>query len=144
MTFADKLFETIWKEKPKGRRNEMRVIAAFAVRTDDVPDWFFEIKKATDRLEPAGIDMVIYTDMGKVYIQVKSCERKAHEFRLEQGKGKYRKDIAVIVVLEESHNPELVRQTVIFAATVEYTKLLVKVSARRGISFIPVQATASA
>lgn len=134
-----KLFTDIWKEGSKGRRNELRAVAAFEERCDDVPDWFVSIENSSLRLDRAGIDVVVYTDIGRAFVQIKSHPRKAETFRQNQEKGKYRKDIGVTVI-KEDFTPREVRRAVLAAAWPEYRRALAKLSSKHGATFIPAEA----
>jgi len=99
MRFVFILFKRIDREtRSKGRRHELKAVAAFKGNFYDVPEWFISIENASLRLDRAGIDVVVKSDVGKLFIQIKSCESKAQEFKDDQKKGKYRKDIAVVVL----------------------------------------------
>ncbi len=133
------LFAIIWQTDSKGRRNELRAVAAFEERTDDVPDWFVSIENASPKLDRAGIDVVLKTDAGDVFVQIKSHPRKASVFKTDQAKGRYRRDIGVAVI-QESFTPQEVRRVIIDAAEPEYKRLLIKISSKCGATFIPAQA----
>ncbi len=138
-SYVLRLFALIWKESSKGKRNELRAVAAFEDGTSDIPDWFISIENASARLDRAGIDVVLKTDVGHVFVQIKSHPRKALLFRSDQEKGRYRKDIG-IAVLQEHFTPREVRRAIIKAAEPEYRRILAKLSSRCGATFIPAEA----
>ena len=138
-SYVLRLFALIWKESSNGKRNELRAVAAFEDGTSDVPDWFISIENASARLDRAGIDVVLKTDVGNVFVQIKSHPRKALLFKSDQEKGRYRKDIG-IAVLQEHFTPREVRRTIIKAAEPEYKRMLAKLSSRCGATFIPAEA----
>ena len=129
------LFEHIWKVSSRGRRNELRAVAAFEDRSSDVPEWFFSIENASSLQDRAGIDVVIKTDAGKVHVQIKSCQKKADAFKADQASGHYSKDIGVAWIGEDD-TPQHVRETILRAAIPEYRKLLAKISSEHGATFI--------
>ncbi len=99
--FVTQLFRMIRiNVRSKGKRNEFRAVAAFRGQFRDVPSWFRGIRNATNEQDSKGIDVVVRTDMGEILVQIKSSVLGADRFRLEQGNGRYGKDIAVIVITE--------------------------------------------
>jgi hypothetical protein len=141
------LFEGIWNSKPdsKGPRNEKRAVAAFGcregggapdTRLSDVPEWFCAIYNAGRRLDAAGIDIVVWTDAGRVRIQIKSSQKNATLFREKQKRGTYRPDIAVVVIDEDNHGAEDIRRLIIAAATEQYEILLAKNANKVGVQFL--------
>lgn len=138
-SYVLRLFALIWKESSKGKRNELRAVAAFEETTTDTPDWFISIENASPRLDRAGIDVVLKTDIGNVFVQIKSHAKKAAAFKADQEKGRYRKDIG-IAVLQEHFSPREVRRAIIKAALPEYKRMLAELSSKHGATFIPAEA----
>jgi hypothetical protein len=137
-SFVQRLFAIIKRDEPsKGKRNELRAVAAFQAEFSGVPKWFVSIENACLRLDSAGVDVVVHTDIWRdIHVQIKSCEEKARLFRLDQEKGRYKKDIVVVVISEE-YTPAQVRAVILSAVAVEYRRLVSALTAHAGATFIP-------
>jgi hypothetical protein len=44
------------------------------------PEWFYKIEKASYELDSKGIDLIVFTDVGKIFLQVKSSLKGKEEF----------------------------------------------------------------
>ncbi len=55
----------------RGKINELKVEMAFSV-PESRPDWFKKIRKATPDEDTKGIDFIIESDVGSLFLQVKS------------------------------------------------------------------------
>jgi len=142
--FVLSLFKRIThEEKSKGRRHELKAVAAFKAPFDDVPEWFLNIENASQRLDRSGVDVIVRSDIGKLFVQIKSCEAKAQEFKEKQRLGKYRKNISVAVI-KEHFEPAEVRQVIIQAALSEYRQILVETAKQCHTTFIPATASIEA
>lgn len=85
----DEVFEKIRNERNlrqgqasnlKGRVAEERVLRA-ALRLCEETDWLYIARLATSKEDESGIDVVVYSSIGKLYIQVKSSHCGARKFR---------------------------------------------------------------
>lgn len=100
----------------RGVDHEDRVVRVFSERTPDVPEWFRSIKPANMRQDfNEGIDFVIESDVGILFLQVKSSAHQAQKFRQGQASRKYRRYIALVVLDDDSISDECVRSRVISA-----------------------------
>ena len=63
------------------------------------PSWIYEVRPATRKEDTRGIDVVVLTDVGNIYIQVKSSERAKRKF-LE----KRRSTMIEVIVVSSSDN----------------------------------------
>jgi len=145
--FVLSLFAMVWHSKPdsKGHRNEKRAVAAFGChdpggpvdhRLGGIPEWFRAIYNASGtRVDASGVDIIVWTDIGRVRIQIKSSRKSAMLFEERQQSGRYRKDISVVVIDEDNHGPRDVRKLIIAAATEQYEKLLAKTASKVGVQF---------
>jgi hypothetical protein len=68
--------------RERGKRNEDRVFTAFCdIETEDVPDWYVAIRRATTGEDHCGIDFVVYANNGDEYLlQVKSSNYGKWDF----------------------------------------------------------------
>ena len=98
----------------RGEDHEEKVLRVFAERTPDVPEWFRSIRKGTMKQDfNKGIDFVIETDVGKIFLQVKSSRHFAKEFRRGQAEGRYSGYIAVVVLDDDSITDQQVRARIL-------------------------------
>jgi hypothetical protein len=78
----------------KGRRSEERLLAVCGPGPAR-PDWVQEVARATPKEDAQGVDIVVSTtDIGKIYIQVKSSEGGRRLFLMQRRSSR----IAVVVV----------------------------------------------
>jgi hypothetical protein len=93
----------VWRElaRERGRRSEERALEA--CRSDARPSWIKTARLAARREDHAGIDVVLETDVGRLFLQVKSSEWGREKFEKRRRKA----DIAVIVVRSEDDDAKL-------------------------------------
>lgn len=75
----------------RGRESERAALEAISA---NMPEWMTSVRAATDDEDRRGIDIVASTDVGDVYLQVKSSVGAAKDFRRDPR----RRNIAVAVV----------------------------------------------
>ena len=92
--------------KKRGRRSESHVLDALALPSR--PEWIRSVRKATKDEDHHGIDVVVESDVGKLFVQVKSSRGgKAH---FEERRRSAR---IVVVVAKVTDSPEgLLRKVV--------------------------------
>lgn len=96
-------------EQELGEANERRVLEAFQDRAL-FPDWLAGVRRATNGEDARGIDVVFATrDLGKLFIQVKSSERRARDFSKAHARGTR---ISVVIVTHRE-TPESIRRSVL-------------------------------
>jgi hypothetical protein len=76
----------------RGRTNEERVL--HACRLASRPPWMKSARRATRAEDHDGIDVVVESDVGKLYVQVKSSRRGKAEFQERRRRAR----VAVVVV----------------------------------------------
>lgn len=95
----DKHTGTNWGNK-KGRRTEDRFFEAMEVSfVKKMLVWVFDVCRASQKEDAKGIDAVIATDVGKLFIQIKSSEAGAIKFR--NGRNCRHRMIRVIIIRED-------------------------------------------
>ncbi len=67
-----------WLARERGRVNERRVLEAFALESR--PPWIRRVREALRIEDNSGIDVVVESDIGKLYIQVKSSKAGKRDF----------------------------------------------------------------
>lgn len=86
----------------RGFGHEDLVFSAFAEKGVVVPDWFRFIGHGTETQDlHEGIDFVIMSDVGKLFLQVKSSPHFVRKFKLRQLGRRYRAAIAVVLIDED-------------------------------------------
>jgi hypothetical protein len=95
--------------KQLGERAEERVNEAFmeAKTNGLVPKWLSDWRRneRNSRLDRHGVDFGFFTDVGPIFIQVKSSRRNAEKFMLENERR--RRAIRVVVIDVRKPNEEL-------------------------------------
>lgn len=92
----------------RGRRNEDRFFEAMGVSSvEEVPRWVFGIRRASAKEDSRGIDAIIITDVGKLFIQIKSSEAGATKFKNSLH---CRHRIIDVIVIREHYTPEDIRE----------------------------------
>ena len=82
----------------RGAHTEAMVQNLIVLYKHMLPDWIINVRKAN--LEEdfyQGIDLVVDSDVGKIYIQIKSSSFYADKFLKAQALGRYNKFIGVFV-----------------------------------------------
>ena len=92
--------------RERGRASEARVLRA--CRRKDRPDWMRAARAATSEEDRHGIDVVVESDVGKLYVQVKSSAVGKVAFQDRRPRAR----IAVVVVRSRDSNEDLLRQIV--------------------------------
>ncbi len=77
----------------KGRLAERRCLASVLNLTSR-STWIYEARLATLKEDARGIDVVVETDLGKLYLQVKSSHYGAHKYRRKRP---HAKTIVIII-----------------------------------------------
>jgi len=93
----------------RGRRTEDRFTAAF--KGVAVPKWCHCVAPATPEQEGQGIDKIMWTDVGPVYIQLKSSRRGKQEHQRH-----YPRRPIGVVILNSDDSDETIRQKALSAA----------------------------
>ena len=89
---------TSWGNK-KGRRTEDRFFEAMEVSfVKEMLEWVSDVCRASQKEDAKGIDAVIFTDVGKLFIQIKSSEAGAIKF--QNGRHCRHRMIGVIIIRE--------------------------------------------
>ena len=78
----------------RGLENEFKVLNGVRGASSK-PAWYRDVRHATREEDDRGIDVVVYTDIGELYLQVKSSK-----FRAVQFKRKSRKQMIGMIVVK--------------------------------------------
>lgn len=72
----------------RGRAREEQVLTALT-RSDGAsfPPWFQGAERASDGDDARGIDVIVYSDVGKLFLQVKGSPKAVQEFLKKHPKG---------------------------------------------------------
>jgi hypothetical protein len=90
----------------RGRGNEKRVLDA--CKLTERPSWMLAARRATPAEDHAGIDVVIESDVGKLYVQVKSSRGGKAAFGARRRSAR----IAVVVARSGDSQSALLRKVV--------------------------------
>jgi len=75
-----------------------------------LPEWFRCIGRGTEHQDShKGIDFVVQTDVGKIFVQIKSSKYIADKFRLRQISRRYSRYIVVVIIDDNLKSHEAVR-----------------------------------
>ena len=92
-------------EKSRGFWTEERFMRAIENSNGNAPDWLKGISKATKEEDQKGIDFIIHTASGNVFVQIKSSEAGANIFK----KRKSRNLRIIILVIKIDYDEEKIR-----------------------------------
>lgn len=109
----------------RGSETECSIMNAFEEAKVATPKWFRGIEWAPKELDGKGIDFVVGSDIGQLYLQVKSSNRLADKFRTRQDRRRYNRHIAVVST-EGCAAPEDICMKVFNAVARKRSKLLVE------------------
>lgn len=106
-----RLFRTIARER--GRRTEDRFFRIFehGYIPDNYPTWFYGFRAQTPREDREGIDAVAFTDMGKLYLQIKGSYAGALKFREQQEKYRKRRIIGLLIIRSDDTDETIIWKT---------------------------------
>ncbi len=104
-----------------------------------VPEWFrLPVEHAKMKLDfNYGIDYIVYTDIGKIYLQVKSSERRAQIFRAKYAKSKYANYTALIVIDAHVRNAEEIAKRIVRAVEKIRNNLCIKRGQPELVTMVP-------
>lgn len=72
----------------KGRVREEKVLTALSVENaSTLAPWFVSAERACGKDDARGIDIVVYSDVGKLFLQVKGSPKAVQEFLRKHPKG---------------------------------------------------------
>lgn len=92
----------------RGRRTENKFFEAMrAPFAEEMFEWVSAVHRASAKEDRKGIDAVICTDVGKLFIQIKSSETGATEFRNGQH---CRHRMIGVIIIRDHHTPEDIRK----------------------------------
>lgn len=75
-----------------------------------MPRWVVYVYKAPDFEDRQGIDFVVTTsDIGKIFIQVKSSRRGAQEFKEHRLYRRGKLKFVALIIIRETDTPEMIR-----------------------------------
>ena len=92
-------------EKSRGSWTEERFMRAIENSNGNAPDWLKGISRATKEEDRKGIDFIIHTVSGNVFVQIKSSEGGASIFK----KRKSRNFRIIILVIKIDYDEEKIR-----------------------------------
>jgi hypothetical protein len=104
----------------RGRNNERRVL--YACARSELPAWCDRVVAATSEEDARGIDVVAHTDVGKIFVQVKSSKAGKRAFN-----ERARRNIAVVIVTHGDDDARVVRK--VLAAIAEMRSCVVRARA---------------
>jgi len=111
--------------RKRGQETENRFWRAFAYKKEVPfsqiyePSWFYEIYQASAEKERKGIDVIIRTDIGKIFLNIKSSQRGKKEHQRRYG------DWPIgVVVINHDDSDEKIRQKTFAASQILRQKCL--------------------
>ncbi len=96
----------------KGVRNEERVLGLLLRRIGD-PTWLHAARKATPLEDQFGRDVVCVTDVGTVYVQVKSSQHYADKFLAGYARGKRGVALITLVVVDDEETEDVLIERIL-------------------------------
>lgn len=95
-------------ERSGGFLTEDRFFNAIKNANGSAPHWYKDITKTDEKMDRKGIDFIIHTSYGNIYVQTKSSERGAKKF-LKQAKIRKSKYRIIELVIKSSCKEEEIR-----------------------------------
>ena len=99
-----KILENI--QKSRGFQNEERFMRAIKNGNGNNPDWYNGISKATKEQDQKGVDFIIHTAFGNIFIQIKSSEIGAKKFLNKPRNQNFR---IIVLVIKNDYDEENIR-----------------------------------
>ena len=100
----------------RGHDNEDRLIRIVCERKIRWPSWFHDIYRGLLSQEGLGIDAVVKTDVGKIFVQIKSSRAYAAKFSNLQRRRRYDQHIAIVVVNLNMNNEDIFQKLIYFVS----------------------------
>lgn len=99
--------------KKRGNDNEGRFFKLFEYGKvpPDFPSWFHGIRPGTQEEDYRGIDAVAFTDVGKIFLQIKSSKSGARKFQKQQEKYRLRVWISIVIVRNIDGDSDILKKT---------------------------------
>ena len=94
--------------KGRGFWTEERFFSAIKNSNGSAPYWYKDIIKTEEKMDRKGIDFIIYTIYGNIYVQTKSSDYGAKKF-LRQSKIKRSKYKIIVLVIKTEYREEEIR-----------------------------------
>lgn len=97
----------------RGRDTEDRFFRLFRYGKvpPDFPSWFHGFRSATQEEDCAGIDAVAFTDVGKIFIQIKSSWAGVQKFKKQQEQYHKRGWIFLVIVRSSDSDNDILERT---------------------------------
>ena len=103
-----------------GRNREDAVLSALAMNHDGaIPDWIKGFERGTTVEDRRGIDIIVHTDIGKLYLQIKGTRKAVIEFLDAHPKGNI-----VPFIVERNQTPLVLRGKLIACLKKERERIL--------------------
>ncbi len=108
-----------------------------------VPEWFrLPVEHSKMKLDfNYGIDYIVYTDIGKIYLQVKSSEKLASRFRAKYAHSKYANYTALVVIDAHVKNAEEITKRIVRTVEKIRNNLCVKRGQPELVTMVPEPST---
>jgi hypothetical protein len=103
-----------------GKQRELAALEALRFNEDGmIPEWIESTSLGTSTEDRAGIDIVVYTDIGKLFLQIKGTEIQVQKFL-----AKHRKGNIVPFIVEQTSNIQVLREKLIACLQQERARIL--------------------
>lgn len=99
-----KILENI--QRSRGFQTEEKFMRAIENGNGNNPDWYNGVSKATNEQDQKGIDFIIHTIFGNIFVQIKSSEAGAKKFLNKLRNQNFR---IVVLVIKNDYNEENIR-----------------------------------
>ena len=104
--------------RSQGFKTEERFMRAIENGNGNNPNWYNGISKATTEQDQRGIDFIVHTAFGNIFIQIKSSEVGAIKF-LNKKQIKNKNFRIVVLVIKNYYDEENIRSISFFAIQAE-------------------------
>ena len=93
-------------QRSRGFQTEKKFMRAIENGNGNNPDWYNGVSKATIEQDQRGIDFIVHTSFGDIFIQIKSSQTGANKFLKKTKKQKVR---IIVLVIKNDYNEENIR-----------------------------------
>lgn len=95
-------YNTGHRANEKGKLAELRCLNAVS-ELIGICSWIHHVRLATSKEDARGIDVVVETDVGKLYLQVKSSHNGARKYRYKRPRAK----TIILIIMPEMSNEKI-------------------------------------
>ena len=106
-----KVFRKVGRDRGRDKEDRFLKLFRYCTVPPGFPDWFHGICGATQEEDCRGIDAIAFTDVGKIFLQIKSSSAGVEKFKKQQEQYPERKWSFPIIVRDADSDTKILEKT---------------------------------